>query len=212
MQSARRIFLAFLVAFIVIPQFGDNIGIGVGYNFAWLAILYMVGGIMKKANIGANVKAPVSALAILLLTTITWALKINGILGTPQYAAFPIFLSAIFWILLFSRLNFGSGWIRFIKWAAPTSFSIYILNMHPTVMYTLYNRLSIAHFTDSPAAIVVLVVLGASLAFVCAVVLIDRLRMRLFTLIHVPQASKRIETIAEKIVTSLSSRLSPRDS
>lgn len=215
-ESARRIFLAFLVAFIAIPQFADSIGIGVGYNFAWLAILYIVGAIMKKANIGANVKAPISALAILLLTTVTWALKITDTLSSLHYplhyASFPIFLSAIFWILLFSRLNFGANWVRFIKWAAPTSFSIYILNMHPAVMYTLYNRFSIAGFADSPAAIVVLVVLGASLAFVIAVVLIDRLRMRLFTLLHVPQATKRIEAVAEKVVTGVSSRLSPRDS
>lgn len=211
-QSARRIFLAFLFAFIAIPQLSDSIGIGTGYNFAWLAILYIVGAIMKKAHIGENVNAPISTLAILLLTGVTWALKVKGILGTPQYAAFPIFLSAIFWILLFSRLNFGSSWVRFIKWAAPTSFSIYILNMHPAVMYTLYNRFSIAGFADSPAAIVVLVVLGASLAFVIAVVLVDRLRMRLFTLLHVPQATKRIESVAERVVTGVSARLSPRDS
>ena len=84
--------------------------------------------------------------------------------------------------------------------------------MHPAVMYTIYNRFSIAGFATSPVPIVILVVLGASLAFVIAVVLIDRLRMRLFTLLHVPQATKRIESTAERIVTSLSARLSPRES
>ncbi|MBR5951228.1 MAG: acyltransferase [Actinomycetaceae bacterium] len=210
-QSARRIFLAFLVAFMIVPQFADSIGIGTGYNFAWLAILYMVGGIMKKANIGANVKAPVSALMIIVPTTVTWLLKINGILGTPQYAAVPVFLSAIFWILLVSRLNFGATWVRFIKWAAPTSFAIYILNMHPAVMYTIYNPLSISEFTKSSPAIVVLVVIGASLAFVAAAILIDRVRIRLFNLLHVPQGLATFESVAERVTTSLSSRFSPRE-
>lgn len=209
--SARRIFLAFLVGFMVIPQFGDSIGIGNGYNFAWLAILYIAGAIMKKAHIGANINALVSALAILVLTAGTWALKINGILNSLHYplhyASFPIFLSSIFWILLFSRLKFGKNMVRFIKWAAPTSFAIYILNMHPTVMYTLYNRFSIAGFATSPVPIVILVVLGASLAFVIAVVLIDRGRMWLFNLLHVPQFAQRADKLAEKVVNAVSARL-----
>lgn len=132
--SREKFTLLGLVLVVLLPiinlRGGDVIYSG-GYNMIWLTALYVVGAYIKLypprvlRSWWLLLVAGVCTLQPLLFALIGLP-PINGYTW-PVAVAYSIAL-----FIVFTRLEFKSGVLkRVIAWAAPASFSVYLLHVHP---------------------------------------------------------------------------------
>lgn len=160
-----------------------------GYAAFWLAVVYLLGGLVKKCHIGERLKGWQAFLGIFLLSLITWLWKIFGLkfsLFDAQvtkdllvcYTSPTVLGASLLYLVSFSRLKLPQWAGRAVKFAAPGAFAAYLLNNQQFVWNYLNNRF--AQLAGKPALIMLAAVIGFSLAFLAGSVLLDWLRQRLF--------------------------------
>lgn len=184
--------LLFLICcvFTIIEFLRSSFAMNLGYSAHWLVLLYLVGGILKKTEIGSKISAPAAFLLILATDIIFFILGLKwpkielfGItvtLNCPNNYITPFYLAAaVFHLILFSKLHFHRFWQKLIAFAAPAAFSAYILNTNPLFWDYFMKDRFVSWATLSPGSIFIRTVLF-SLGFVSAAVVIDSIRQRLF--------------------------------
>lgn len=186
-------FLA-VVSFFVIPaasflgrfQFRD------GYTPVWLIVLYLIGAILKKTQLGAKLPPVLSLAGILLLGTVSYWLYWNwggmylfGISISPSCVGQFVFpghyFSAVLHLLLFSRLRFPPAIGRWISALAPGAFAVYIINTQKHVWEGYMDDHFVSWAGSSPLGILVRV-MAVSVLFVAVSLIVDYLRRQLFRL------------------------------
>ena len=161
-----------------------------GYSFVWLMLLYLIGAILKKTQLGSKIHplAAFAGIAALFLCTFLidkrWIqVNVCGFLFNTQMAekyVCPLhLLSAILYIILFSKLKPGPIARKLIAFAAPGAFSVYVINTQRHV----WNGYMKDHFASwagsSPIGIAVRVLLTAAV-FVAVSLVADYFRRLLF--------------------------------
>ena len=111
-----------------------------------------------------------------------------------NYTSPTILGVAVLYVLIFSRLKFCSIFEKIIKFAAPSAFTIYLLNNHALIwQYVISGMFST---TATRSVIVILVyTFGFSIAFVVISILIDRVRIQLFKVLKIQTLSIKIQNI-----------------
>ena len=166
-----------------------------GYSPFWLIILYLIGAIMKKTGIGSRVPPLASLGSILVLTGISFLIGrrlIEGsLLDIPLSTnmvyryVFPChILSAIFHVLLFSRLKLGKLAEKLIAFAAPGAFAVYILNMNRYIWKFYPTPPFVSWAGSSPLGVIARAVAFSAL-FVAVSLIADYCRRQLFRLLLV---------------------------
>lgn len=160
-----------------------------GYSLFWLLILYLTGAILKKTGFGANLHPAVCCAGILLMNGISYLL-LRDWKGVPLFDTFigpevvtqfifpSHYFSAIFHLLLFSRMKFPRTVSKWITALAPGAFAVYIINTQKHVWegYLQDRFVSWAH--SSPLGIAVRALAFCAL-FVAVSLAVDWLRRRL---------------------------------
>ena len=108
-----------------------------GYSVVWLLCMYYMGALLKKHMI----KRRIPWLLVYGITIITaFGIKVSvqycnllkSVLGDAEnllaYTSPLIIISAVSLFMFFANLNVGKGYIRFIKFVAPLSFSVYLIH------------------------------------------------------------------------------------
>ena len=205
----KRIFVFLVVIFSVVEIVTKKQKLDRGYTFAWLLILYIMGGIINKCNIGKRLKVYQGAVLIMLINIagLLWKLygtdfsffgfKINR--DTFILYTSPLILAAaVIHVITFSKIKFSKGLVKIIAYAAPFSFAVYLLN----TQYYIWNFVlkgTFAAWADKEWYIMALAVVAFSVAFVTGAVLIDRIRMRLFRIAHVDKISLLLEKLLNRM-------------
>lgn len=182
-------------AIVMIEYSSESFGMEGGYSAMWLLLLYLIGGIMKKNNLGSKIPAYAALLMILLIdaclfyfglkrqewivTIFSFNLDIFHSYITPFY-----FTAAILHVILFSKLKLCTCVQKLIQFAAPAAFSVYIANTSPLFWHNFMKNRFAVYATSSPLGILVRIV-AFSLIFVVTVVVFDFLRQQLFRLLGV---------------------------
>lgn len=189
-KELRKLFYG--ICFVIVPleYLGKTFAMSSGYSAIWLIVLYLVGAILKKCQIGRKIPTYVLILCILgcYLCYFLLNVRLEGVPFFIYYLSFqidssyvsPFYLApAVFYVILFSRFQFPKPIQRVIAFAVPASLSIYIANVQPQFWnYFMYNHfVSWAH--SSPTGILVRTMLF-SLGFVAVVVIVDYFRRILF--------------------------------
>ena len=155
---------------------------GAGYNMIWLAVLYVVGAYVK-------LHPPVFLPSFWLLpfafisTLQPLAFALVGLPPMNGYTWPVAIVYSVALFIIFSRFSVSSVRIqRFISWAAPASFAVYLIHVHPwtwTMLCKYVPQLNI--MLDYPWWIA----LVGGLAIYMAGTLFDRFRMLLFNICRV---------------------------
>lgn len=188
-KGAVKLFIVLFFVFSVHETFMKKFVLNEGYCFSWLVILYILGLILKKCEIGKQKKCFNLFLGILLLVFITWSWKVYGFewaflsIHMTQdtllsYTSPTILGAAILYIILFSKINF-KHFRKMISFAASGAFAGYILNTQRFIWtYEIANRFS--SWAGENFYIILLKVIAFSGVFLFAAILIDQLRNKLF--------------------------------
>lgn len=206
----RVMFVVMIAAFSVYSCACDRFKLEIGYSTVWLILLYIMGGIMKKCEIGKRIKPWMAFAGIAVLACVAGLWRAYG----PEIGAFgvgigpkklvtlvsPMVLGAsVLYIIAFSKLRCSRFWVRTAAFVSPSIFAVYLLNGCPLIC----DNLIVGRFaylgTASPFKLVGTIFLFAAV-FVTASILLDRVRVLAFDLLHIPQALSAIDRAAHNAV------------
>lgn len=203
--ALKKYFIIIIAVFSVYDTITNKFNLSLGYSVMWLLLVYILGAILKKCEIAKKVKTYKLVLMLIGLYLITFLYKMYGFeFNIIEYSITKsIFINytsptilgvAVLYVLIFSRLKFCSIFEKIIKFAAPSAFTIYLLNNHALIwQYVISGMFST---TATRSVIVILVyTFGFSIAFVVISILIDRVRIQLFKVLKIQTLSIKIQNI-----------------
>lgn len=211
-----KLLLATVLLFSIYPTIrGDDIfGTRSGYSVLWLAVLYLIGGYIKKYRLADGIGRKKAMLTFLGCVFVTWGSKfileyssfyksgeVTGWNYLVSYVSPTILLGAIALLLFFANSPMrGKRTSRLIRLFAPAAFSIYLIHLHPLCIDNLLLNRFIS-FADKPVLQMVAdigVVVG-TVYVVCS--LADMVRIKMFKLLRIEQFSKWIVKMAAQILS-----------
>ncbi len=212
-KNLKILFVSVLVMFSLVEIVFNGQKFNNGYSFAWLFILYILGAIIKKCEIGKNIKVPVAFAGILILNVLCLLWKVYGtdvriFTYTIKQGTFITYVSpfilggAILHLIAFSKISFGRRFNKIIAFAAPCSFAVYLIN----TQFHLWNNVMkdlLVSFAQDSWYIIVIKTVAFALCFVVLAILIDRVRMVLFKALHIHKISEFLEKTINKITGKL---------
>ena len=160
-----------------------------GYSAIWLAVLYLMGALMKKGGPLAGLKKRWCVLGIMVCTVVLWAVQmasahgvfggVAGLIAKPfmlSYISPVVLFSAMLFVKLFSGIKFkNKKIISVIEWAAPSAFGIFLLNSHP-LMRVHFTPACLKLINDMLPIWALLYVLAFTAVFFVAAIVIDKIR------------------------------------
>lgn len=176
-----------------------------GYSALWLALLYVLGGIIKKTEFLSKVKNYWLALIYLLCIVITWVEKYvidylnqaspvepERVGWLVSYISPTILISAIVLVVLFSKIKTGNVSAKLIAFFAPLSFGVYLIHVQKHIwIYVMKERF--IWLAEYNATVIILAVLGYAVAIFLACIVIEFVRDLLFKLLKIKQSLQKIE-------------------
>ncbi len=214
-RSACKLFFLIILAFSAYAVITTHrFNVGSGSNVFWLTLLYMLGSCIKKCGIGRKLSPPVCIAGIVILIAVTYLWKAYGVekskLGFVirpdmliSYVSPTVLCSSVLHVILFDKITVKKPTAKLIAFCASGSFAVYILNTQQWIWdYSIKN--SFVSFASSSPALLIGAVLGASLFFLTASVLIDCLRRILFKAIRIDTLFQKIEDGVRKGIERIS--------
>lgn len=201
-KQLKQMLVIILVVFSVYDNITRKFGMEAGYTCLWLILLYLIGAIMKKCRIGERIKPVPALMGILGLTVVSWLWRLYGreikVLGIGvnaktlvAYTSPTMVLSAMLYLVGFSKISFPAWSRKVISFAARGAFTAYLLNNQRFVWKYVMDK-NFVFLADKPVPVLVGAVLAFSVCFVMVSVVIDHARMFLFRIL-------RIDTVVGKI-------------
>ncbi len=191
---------------------------GYGYSAVWLAVLYLIGGYLRKYSIADKLAAWKCAVGYGACVLFTWLSKFvidKGacwILGEPKggtylirYTSPTILLCAVFLLLFFAKLSVKGVWKKLIAFFAPVSFGVYLIHEEPLIReHFITGRF--AGYSSLPPLLAVLAVLGTAFGLWLVCSLIDRVRLALFDVLKVKEKCADLESFFRRRLGILAER------
>lgn len=207
---ARKLTVLIVLVFSCFNLFFDRFQLASGYSFIWLVLLYVLGSFLKKCRAGERLTPLLGLLQIFLLITLTWLCQF--LTDDPlmhelvSYTSPTILLTAMIFVVLFSRLRLPKAAAAFVRFAAPGAFAAYLLN-NQRDMWSFGMKQRFVFLAEGSPLRLVLVTLSFSLGFVLLAVTLDKLRQLLFRLLRVQKLAETAERLAETVLSALGRRL-----
>lgn len=220
-SAAKKMLIVIIIVFSLYTFVIDRFFLYGGFSFAWIALLYVLGAIIKKTHLDKKVSVKFALLGIILSYVITYVmffasmelkgpfgemLEKIGILSYNDFYAmvtnsFPTMcICAIFYVILFSKISVNEIAAKVIAFVTPAVFAVYILNCHHLIWEYVINN-CMMEYVSSSLLVVLWKVISFSVIFTVSAIMVDILRIRLFKLC-------RINVLVEKIDNGLNHLLS----
>ena len=201
--TARKVLIALLFVFSGYEVLFSKFGMEDGLSVIWLAILYIIGAIIRKCEIGKNMNPLFAFVGVVLLEFATLGILIShkslaiadySITGLTFVSYVSPFIAgmAIFYVIGASKLRLPKACNAVIGFAAPGAFAAYILNNH-TLVWNNWMAGRFATWASLSVLQIIIHVFGFSIAFVVVAILIDHVRMLIFKLLHLKQFCQFLE-------------------
>lgn len=209
-QFLKKLLILIFLVFSVFDTLTNNFDLSNGYSLIWLLLLYVIGAIIKKCNIGSKIKITHTFYGIILLCLCTFIYKKVGFELDSEslnitkntlisYTSPTILGIAILYIIGLSKVKFNNSIKRIISFAAPASFSVYIINNHPLIWNYVMKDLFIDLYDKSILKIGLFTIMF-SILFVVASILIDRIRIFIFKKLKIKKITEKFELILTKMI------------
>ena len=135
--------LSFLLFSVLPTAFSRSVyGLSGGYSLIWLVLLFLSGGMIRKLKWEERVRWYAAALLLLIGSAATFAGKVFGAGGLVKYTSPTVLLSAVGWLLLFSRMKIRRG-RKVLAYFSEASLSCYLIHVHPLVWETVMKGISL---------------------------------------------------------------------
>lgn len=200
-QKRHRNFIFTLVGLFsiwpIVFFFGDSLGLegfslNGGYGVVWFVVLYFIAAYLrlyykpdykiKKHMWRYSWIAAISATAILVTSYINTppSLYLRSLLD--GYNSITVLLSSVMLFVLFLNIKIHNNIAnRLIAFLSPLTLAVYLIHDEPHVRAILWRSLGLSDHIHEPYFIPFVITTALAIYFSC--VLIDWLRMRLFTII-----------------------------
>lgn len=172
-----------------------------GYSFLWLAVMYLFGGFVKKYRIIGFNNNKNNFLVYVLCVLVAWLSKLcidistSYILGSAMGGSYLIsftspliVIAAVFLFIFFLRLSPGKLLTRIAELIAPLTFGVYLLHEEPLIRQTLVKN-KLAFLVEMNPFIMIVSIIGISIAIFIVGIIIDRIRLWLFSIIKIRELS-----------------------
>ena len=213
-KAQVRAVVVAMVFFISVLQtiLGDAFGTAEGSGVLWLMVLYVIGAYIRKFDVMQNLSMGKAFIGYLITTILSWGFKMiadaaplllgedNGI-GSfiasysgrlIRHISPTLLLSAVFLLLLFSQIRMPVLAKKITAFLSPMAFSVYIIHAHPLIwenlMLTRFRSYSLL-----PAPVLVIAVLGTSVAIFVGCSFCDMLRVFIFKKLELKQKIEKME-------------------
>ncbi len=200
-KTLRRCLLVSAVVLMLMETLKsvEEFGLRAGYSAAWLTLLYLIGGYIKKydplkklslwhCRIGFLGCMVLTFLSRILIELVTLVLLGEASYGTKfmSYTSPLMVLQAVFLLQWFSKIEIKGCLTGVIKWFAPMTFGVFIIHTTP-IVYRYFLRGAFSFFAEYSLFPVLLFSLAATAGIWLACNLIDFARICLFKLVRIPQ-------------------------
>lgn len=172
-----------------------------GYSFAWLMLLYILGGIMKKNDWPGKLSKLKWSIVFAVGVTLTWGLKfIFEATGFNiksdtfyNYTSITIIACGISLLCVFLKTDIKNNFaIKAIKIASPVSFGVYLIHTNQFIFNHVLDGATVK-FAENKTIVMMLQIIGLSVGVYLACSVIDFLVSKLFKLLHIAPALKKLE-------------------
>lgn len=206
-RQATLLVMALVCLFSLLPSVCgvDIFGLHGGYHAAWLGILAMLGGYIKRYEPLKNLRSGWLMLIYVLCMLCICAWKFFAALTPDRFVSYTsIFalVGAVALLLFFSRVQVAPAVKKAAKLLGPVTLGVYLIHVHPCVWnFVLSGRF--APLGSANPIVMVLGVLGAALGIFVVCAAVDWLRERVFRLLRL---NKLAETLGDRL-TALAEKL-----
>lgn len=197
-ETLYKLFAAMIILFSILSTLMNRWQLKDGFSCFWLVILYFMGAIIKKYHWEKRFPPRLAIAGIFLCALLSWGLKLaedrlpflSRSLVEATYLTPTHVFSAIFYLILFADFKLPCWLKKFVSFAAPGAFAVYLLNCNPLI----WGKFVVNQFRflgqRSPFELL-FTVLGISAGFVIVSVSLDVLRQKLFRLLKVKDYSQK---------------------
>lgn len=208
-KTLRRFVIAVLLLYCAYSRVfaSDIFNLGLGYSMIWLIILYIIGGYMRKYEIVEKIKNSAALIAYIISTLLTAAaILIRGVNNTGwiYYISPFVLIQAIGLITVFAKLKINNKkLIGFIGLFSPLAFGVYLIHINER-LFACFVKYLVTGYASLPTAVMLgKVAVTAVLLYICCS-LIDLVRMKLFTAIHIDTFGRKIESTVYALLNKFS--------
>ena len=199
------IFLVFAVYGTYTKHTGDYFKLANGYSLLWFLVMYALGAIIKKTELYKKIPVYVAIPTLILMYVSTWLVKINSVspeasetlkkwsVSLVDYISPTIVIAAVMLVCIFAKINvkhkFLAGVITFFS---SSAFSVYLIHdnnyFRDNIIVGAFKAVG-----DYAPIMLVLTVLAIAVAIFVVCVLVDKVRVLLFKLLHIEALCNYIE-------------------
>lgn len=175
-----------------------------GYNMTWLTALYIGGAYFRLFPTKWHNRV-ILLLASFLCTLQPLICRYFGLPAHLSYVSPVMIVYSLALFLLFIRIHITYGWLQLlIRWAAPLSFSVYLIHVHPWTWKMLSHYIFELNVDlNYPWWLA----LGGGLLMYILCSCIDQLRLWLFNLCRINTFADYVAGIIENIVRTVCRRV-----
>jgi len=211
--TLKKIFIAIFGLFTFFEILSPKFILNSGYSFIWITLLYILGAILKKTQIGKKIIKTKLVVAIIILSIVTYLYKMYGLEISKfgiiitrdifvSYTSPTVLGMAILYVLYFSKIRFNNIFVRIIEFMAPSTFAIYLINDNGLVRRNIIINL-FSGLIDNTLIEIFITIIGFSLVFVICSILIDKIRIFLFKICRIKEISNKIVYLVDKLLDRL---------
>ncbi len=168
-------------------------GLGAGYSVVWLALLYLVGGFLRRSRLLEKVKKWHAAALYLLSLTLTWLGAMRDDWRYVSYVSPTVLLEGAALTVFFAKLEIrGSLARRAVGIAAPAALGVYLIHISPWLYRAFTGKLTLSYpELGGPLCVTLVVLTGVAVYLSCTAV--ELVRLKLFELLRVKKLASAID-------------------
>ena len=211
-QVKAVLITAVLYISVLQTVFGDVFGTAEGSGVLWLLILYVIGAYIRRFDPMKELTVGKALIGYFFMTVLSWGFKVAAdaapqLLGEEnriglfissysskliRHISPTMLAEAVFLLVAFQKIRLPHALKKMIAFVAPMAFSVYIIHANPLVWKNFVKgRFEI--FGQLPAPVLLLAVLGASLAIFGVCCICDIVRIYIFKKLKLKQKLEGLE-------------------
>ena len=209
-KSLKTLLCIGFVLVSVLPTFFklDPYCLKSGYSFAWLLLLFIIGGSLKKMDLLSKISMRLSIKVFVISIIVTWLWKItNDIICFSlsikpsmanlfvSYTSPTIILSALSLLFIFAKQDINNyRMISVIRLVAPAAFGVYLIHLHPLIWNGIFRGFS-AGFVKNSIPVMVFKIFFAALIIYSLCTIVELFRIALFKKIKIYEKINKLISI-----------------
>ncbi len=205
-RQASLLVFALVCLFSLLPSVcgRDVFRLQNGYDMAWLGVLALVGGYIKRYEPFKNIRRGwLIVYAVSMLCICAWKFFAAG--SPDRFVSFTsifAFVGAVAMLLFFARISMAPAVKKAAKLLGPVTLGVYLIHVHPCVWNHVLNGL-FAPLGSANAVVMILGVIGSALGIFVLCAAVDWLRGQVFRLLRINRLADvlgdKLTALAEKV-------------